>query len=456
MRRVPFGINADPDSEAKLTCGKRSIAFILVLLACFCPSMVTGSAQAASDGADAAKRGAESTAVSSSPAEKEGDSFGWAWQEKDAAPAARAAATTPPAAVAAPSAPPAATGKAPDMVSASAYKELLQENLELRKKMTEITAEKLESEKQREDLDRRVRALEQGVKEATAQLDRQQKAKIETPEDLDKLVEADLKAAPAAKAAEAVAVPAERSVDKLAQPGSDLYRQMEKESFRLKEKLAETEAEKEKLLKAQDEMLKEHKTVLAEKKALELQMEKIKLSDKDQKKTVGTLLDRMPQMENDLAEMRRKLSERDSALEKKDRDLVSLKQELAQRENRLIKAEHMTALLDRTKEEVRQVSEKEKRDMHYNMATVYGKEGRYREAEEEYLRALKVDPTDAESHYNLALLYDEEFHDQRQAAMHYRRYLKLRPNAPDVDAVKDWLLNLEMGGKSARSATSDP
>jgi len=177
-------------------------------------------------------------------------------------------------------------------------------------------------------------------------------------------------------------------------------------------------------------------------------------SEKDQKKTVGNLLGRMPKMENDLADLQKKVTEKDSALEKKERDLATLKEELAQRENRLIKAERMNALLDRTKEEVRQVSEKEKRDMHFNMATVYAKEGRFREAEEEYLRALKVDPTDADSHYNLAILYDEELHDQRRAAMHYRRYLKLRPNAPDVDIVKDWLLNLEMGGKNSRAAVA--
>jgi hypothetical protein len=51
---------------------------------------------------------------------------------------------------------------------------------------------------------------------------------------------------------------------------------------------------------------------------------------------------------------------------------------------------------------------------------------------------------DADSHYNLGILYDEQFHDQRRAAVHYRRYLKLRPTAPDVDIVRNWLRDIDL------------
>ena len=119
--------------------------------------------------------------------------------------------------------------------------------------------------------------------------------------------------------------------------------------------------------------------------------------------------------------------------------------ELQKREQRLIKAERMTAVLEKARDDVAQVSERERRDMHYNMAVVYAKEGRLREAEGEYLRALQIDPNDPAVHYNLGILYDDELNDKGKAAMHYRKYLKLSPHGSDVDAVKSWLLKIEMG-----------
>ena len=67
------------------------------------------------------------------------------------------------------------------------------------------------------------------------------------------------------------------------------------------------------------------------------------------------------------------------------------------------------------------------------------------EAEQEYLKALRIDPTDAFCHYNLGILYDDELGSKRRAAMHYRRYLLLAPYSPDVDHGQEWLNRLEMG-----------
>jgi len=82
--------------------------------------------------------------------------------------------------------------------------------------------------------------------------------------------------------------------------------------------------------------------------------------------------------------------------------------------------------------------------MHYNMAVVYAKEGRFEEAEKEYLRALRIDPNDPAAHYNLAILYDDELDRKRRAVMHYRKYIQLNPTAPDADQVKQWIMQLEM------------
>ena len=118
--------------------------------------------------------------------------------------------------------------------------------------------------------------------------------------------------------------------------------------------------------------------------------------------------------------------------------------ELRRREHRLAKAESMAALLDQARQEVKQVNDREKRDMHYNMAAIYARDGRAAEAVQEYLKALQIDPSDADIHYNLGILYDEDLRDKRKAAMHYRRYLQLRPHGADADQVKTWLMAIDL------------
>jgi tetratricopeptide (TPR) repeat protein len=59
-------------------------------------------------------------------------------------------------------------------------------------------------------------------------------------------------------------------------------------------------------------------------------------------------------------------------------------------------------------------------------------------------RAVEADPDFAEAHYNLGVLHDEAGNPAR-AARHYRRYLELRPSAPDSVLVKSWLLDAQMG-----------
>jgi tetratricopeptide (TPR) repeat protein len=78
------------------------------------------------------------------------------------------------------------------------------------------------------------------------------------------------------------------------------------------------------------------------------------------------------------------------------------------------------------------------------------REGRYRDAEEAYLKALEESPNDPDVHYNLGILYDDHLKNDEKAALHYRKYLKLNPYGQDVDQVKSWLMQLEVGGESAR------
>jgi tetratricopeptide (TPR) repeat protein len=66
---------------------------------------------------------------------------------------------------------------------------------------------------------------------------------------------------------------------------------------------------------------------------------------------------------------------------------------------------------------------------------MYAKDGRPRDAESEYLRALEADSNDADVHYNLGILYDDELREEGKAAAHYSRFLKLNPHSGEAETV---------------------
>ena len=233
--------------------------------------------------------------------------------------------------------------------------------------------------------------------------------------------------------------------------GSAIYRQIERENALLKEKLIEIETARRKAEQAREKMVvkvnrhdDDIRQERAEQKKLQRKLAEAKTQQKDYRATLETLLRTIPDLEKELAGLREQAQTRNAALAQNQSDLATVQLELEKREHRVKKAEMMAELMEKTREEVKKTSDREKRDMHFNMAAVYYRDGKYRAAEQEYLRALRVDSTDAGSHYNIGILYENEFGDLRKAAMHYRKYLKLAPGADDVDTVKGWLVELEM------------
>jgi tetratricopeptide (TPR) repeat protein len=97
----------------------------------------------------------------------------------------------------------------------------------------------------------------------------------------------------------------------------------------------------------------------------------------------------------------------------------------------------------------RELAEQERRHRaelirsNYNMGCVYRAAKRYRQAEEEFLKVLDVDPDDAGTHYNLGVLYDDDLHEPAKARIHYERFLELAPGDRDAPMVREWLSGLE-------------
>lgn len=79
----------------------------------------------------------------------------------------------------------------------------------------------------------------------------------------------------------------------------------------------------------------------------------------------------------------------------------------------------------------------------YNIAGLVAvANGDYKNAEKHYLTVLKLNSNAANTHYNLALLYDVFFQDIRRAVTHYEQYLAL--GNQDDEETTNWLEELKL------------
>ena len=85
---------------------------------------------------------------------------------------------------------------------------------------------------------------------------------------------------------------------------------------------------------------------------------------------------------------------------------------------------------------------------HYNMGNIFFQRGEYQRAVVEFYQAVDLSPYDADTHYNLAFISGEFLKDQETALKHYQWYLYLRPDADDIDLVKEKMLAAKLAIRS--------
>ena len=78
------------------------------------------------------------------------------------------------------------------------------------------------------------------------------------------------------------------------------------------------------------------------------------------------------------------------------------------------------------------------------MGNIYFERGEYQRAVVEYYQAVDLTPNDADTHYNLAFVSGEYLGDQETALKHYQWYLYLRPNAEDVNGIKEKMIQAKL------------
>ena len=370
--------------------------------------------------------------VKTAPAEKK--DFEWAW-EKGAKPAAPVA------------------GK-PVGINIDEYNELLKENLSLREKISEVRGEKAAAEREAAKLSREIRDMEGRIATFAGEITKLKAEKTAPAMDPDRIVDLEtrLKQAESEKArlatelsglqeqAEAIAVArATPAPPETPAPDSELFQRVEKENARLKAALTTLEDERRKALAEKEQALAQATSATGSEDELRAELAQAQQDRDAHQKAVKLMLKKIPALEKELADAKQRASNRGEELSKKELALKELKTELEQRERRLVKAARMLNLLEDARVDVHAVDNSQMRDMHYNMAQQFVEQERFRDAEKEYLRALRIDASDADVHYNIAVLYDDELEDRRRAAMHYRKYLKLRPDAEDAAQVSEWI-----------------
>ncbi len=232
---------------------------------------------------------------------------------------------------------------------------------------------------------------------------------------------------------------------------SDLFKELEQINAMLREKMLEVEADRQRLAKLDEEAAKTqalqaksietHTARLAE---MDQALSEAQAREEEYKELIERLVPQVETLEQQVTALTQERQELTNRLLQRDQDLQGLKVELERREHRLAKAERVADVLEKARTEVLRAGDREKLNMHYNMASVYARDGKFLEAENEYLQALRIDPADADVHYNLGILYDDEMKQSEKAMVHYRRYLQLNPHGPDADRVRTWLMKLEM------------
>ncbi|MBI2094975.1 MAG: tetratricopeptide repeat protein [Candidatus Omnitrophica bacterium] len=81
---------------------------------------------------------------------------------------------------------------------------------------------------------------------------------------------------------------------------------------------------------------------------------------------------------------------------------------------------------------------------HYNLGVLFMKQGRHTEAVNEFERTIRLNPSHAYAHYNLAVLHDAYLQNFDKAIGYYQDYIRLLPKASDAKKVEYRLFQLNL------------
>jgi tetratricopeptide (TPR) repeat protein len=82
---------------------------------------------------------------------------------------------------------------------------------------------------------------------------------------------------------------------------------------------------------------------------------------------------------------------------------------------------------------------------------MYAQKQEYDKAIKEFEKVLELKPDDAESHYNLGVIFSEQLNDRKKAILHFRKYLTLAPHDPESEQVRRYVLTWETADQELKN-----
>lgn len=82
-------------------------------------------------------------------------------------------------------------------------------------------------------------------------------------------------------------------------------------------------------------------------------------------------------------------------------------------------------------------------DVRVDMGTCYRNIGKPDKAVEEYRKAIALNPKHLNAHRNLGVVLAFDLNNKSEAIKEFEEYLKLAPNAPDADSVRQLVAKLK-------------
>jgi tetratricopeptide (TPR) repeat protein len=289
----------------------------------------------------------------------------------------------------------------------------------LEQKMSLVDAERQRLQRERDDLQVRAKNLEAALVEA--------KAKIE--------------AAPGAESAQ----PAMANVREDSPLFTDLQKdknalEMEKRALEKQARELEGELEKMRTVTARDETEK----IDAATRTLQDRLSEEEAHRVRDGRSKSEMARRVMKMRAELEGLTRVIKGKDAKIGRQDKLLRAAAVELRRKHWQMDYAGKTMKTLNQATMDVRHSQNREMLNVHYNAGVMYTERGQFDDARLSYLRALAINPADADVHYNLAILYDDHYRDLDRAYVHLQKYLQFNPQGDDADVVKAWLTEIEL------------
>ena len=219
----------------------------------------------------------------------------------------------------------------------------------------------------------------------------------------------------------------------------------DKES-KIAEKVSTMRVLESKLAEIQKQFQKQREEVLSlnsENKKLKTELKEFQVNYKNLNAILEDVSDMNSQLQYKISTLSRvfdKSDKRDIKSEKSVIDLGSMKIDNIEPEIVL------TSLIYQLKKSRENVPEVEQRlylekeaAVHYNLGVYYLKNDRFKESLDEFLKSYEIISSDADTVYNIGLIYRYYIYDYDKARYYFTQYLELRPRSKDRKDVKNML-----------------